>query len=39
MVSIGILLLFYGLYFGVLGRDFAEAVTEKPANNIGMMLH
>ncbi|XP_033103768.1 RING finger protein 121-like isoform X2 [Anneissia japonica] len=31
----GVLLLFYGLYYGVLGRDFAEIVTEFMAAHIG----
>jgi hypothetical protein len=33
--STGVLLLFYGLYFGVMGRDFAHEATERMANNIG----
>jgi hypothetical protein len=38
IASAGVLLLFYGLYFGVMGRDFAEAATERMANNIGNYL-
>lgn len=26
---------FYGLYFGVMGRDFAEAAAERMANTLG----
>ena len=36
MVSLGSLLLFYGLYFGVLGRDLAEICAEKMANALGV---
>jgi len=32
---IGALLIFYGLYFGVLGRDFAEVVTDRIAAVVG----
>lgn len=31
----GILLLFYGLYYGVLGRDLAEIAAETMASNAG----
>ncbi|XP_050580591.1 RING finger protein 121 isoform X1 [Bombus affinis] len=31
----GLLLLFYGLYFGVLGRDVAEICADKMASHIG----
>ena len=32
----GLLFLFYGLYFGVLGRDMAEICTDKMAAHIGV---
>jgi len=32
---VGILMMFYGLYFGVTGRDLAEAATDRMANNLG----
>jgi len=32
----GMLLLFYGLYYGVLGRDFAEVCTDRMASQIGV---
>ncbi|XP_031569000.1 RING finger protein 121-like [Actinia tenebrosa] len=31
----GIVIMFYGLYYGVLGRDFAEICSEKIASKIG----
>jgi hypothetical protein len=34
----GIIIMFYGLYFGVLGRDFAEICSEKIASKIGVSL-
>uniref|UniRef100_A0A1I7WR60 Uncharacterized protein n=1 Tax=Heterorhabditis bacteriophora TaxID=37862 RepID=A0A1I7WR60_HETBA len=34
-VYLGILLLFYGLYYGVLGRDFAHICTDRMACKIG----
>ncbi|XP_013398510.1 RING finger protein 121-like [Lingula anatina] len=34
-MDFGLLLLFYGLYFGVVGRDFAEVITDKMAAHIG----
>jgi RING finger protein 121 len=36
--STGVLFLFYGLYFGVMGRDFAHEATERMANNIGAIF-
>ncbi|KAI8373323.1 hypothetical protein BD560DRAFT_328180 [Blakeslea trispora] len=35
MIQAGILLLSYGLYFGVLGRDFVEICTDRMAATIG----
>ena len=32
----GLLLLFYGLYYGVLGRDVAEICTDAMASHIGV---
>jgi len=32
---VGILFIFYGLYFGVLGRDFAEMCTDRMASVMG----
>lgn len=32
----GLLFLFYGLYFGVLGRDIAEICADKMAAHIGV---
>jgi len=32
----GTLLIFYGLYFGVLGRDIAEICADKMASHIGV---
>lgn len=34
----GLLFLFYGLYFGVLGRDIAEISADKMAAHIGVSL-
>ncbi|XP_067637180.1 E3 ubiquitin ligase Rnf121 [Eurosta solidaginis] len=34
-MDIGMLFMFYGLYFGVLGRDISEICTEKMAAHIG----
>ncbi|KAI6189348.1 Zinc finger domain containing protein [Aphelenchoides fujianensis] len=35
----GILLMFYGLYYGVLGRDFAHICTDRMACKIGYFTH
>ena len=32
----GVLLLFYGLYYGVLGRDLAEIAADSMAANVGV---
>lgn len=34
----GLLLLFYGLYYGVLGRDFAHICTDRIACKIGVCI-
>jgi len=34
-MDLGILFMFYGLYYGVLGRDFAEICTDSMAAHIG----
>ena len=35
----GLLFLFYGLYYGVVGRDFAEVCADKMASQIGVSTH
>ncbi len=35
-MDFGLLLLFYGLYFGVVSRDFAEVCSDKMASRIGV---
>lgn len=35
----GLMCLFYGLYYGVLGRDISEIITDKMAATIGVILH
>ena len=35
-MDFGLLLLFYGLYYGVVGRDFAEVCADKMASHIGV---
>ena len=34
----GLLLIFYGLYYGVLGRDIAEVCADKMASHIGVSI-
>ncbi|CAF4771329.1 unnamed protein product, partial [Rotaria magnacalcarata] len=34
-LDIGILTMFYGIYYGVLGRDMAESCTDRMASKIG----
>ena len=34
-MDLGLLCMFYALYYGVMARDFAEICTEKMAANIG----
>lgn len=34
----GILFMFYGVYYGVLGRDFAHICTDRMASRIGVIL-
>lgn len=38
-MDVALKLLFYGLYFGVLGRDVAEYCTDKMAASIGVSLY
>ena len=38
-VEFGLVTLFYGLYFGVLGRDFAEICADKMASKIGVSFN
>ena len=38
-MDFGLLLLFYGLYYGVLGRDFAEICSETMAAHIGVCIY
>ena len=33
----GVLLLFYGLYYGVFGRDLAEIAADSMAANVGVI--
>lgn len=35
-MDVGFMCIFYGLYFGVLGRDLSEICTDKMAANIGV---
>ena len=35
-MNFGLLLLFYGLYFGVVSRDFSETCTEMMAASLGV---
>lgn len=35
-MDVGMLFLFYGLYYGVLGRDVAEICADKMAAHIGV---
>ena len=35
-IEIGFVVLFYGLYFGVLGRDFAEICADRMASKLGV---
>lgn len=35
-MDVGLLFAYYGLYFGVLGRDLSEICTDKLACNIGV---
>ena len=38
-MDFGLLLLFYGLYYGVVGRDFAEVCADKMAARIGVGIN
>lgn len=35
-MDVGVVMLFYGLYYGVLGRDFAEICSDFMASTIGV---
>lgn len=35
-MDVGVSLLFYGLYYGVLGRDFAEMCADFMASTVGV---
>jgi hypothetical protein len=35
-MSLGLTALFYGLYYGVMGRDFADICSRKMATSIGV---
>jgi RING finger protein 121 len=35
-LDFGILIMFYGIYYGVLGRDMAESCTDRMASKIGV---
>ena len=37
-IDFGILLLFYGLYYGIISRDFAEICSETMASTIGVSV-
>jgi RING finger protein 121 len=37
-MDFGLLFLFYGLYYGVLGRDIAEICADKMASHIGVSV-
>ncbi|MEQ2206574.1 hypothetical protein XENOCAPTIV_000138, partial [Xenoophorus captivus] len=34
-MDVGVIMLFYGLYYGVMGRDFAEICSDYMASTIG----
>lgn len=38
-MDFGVSLLFYGLYYGVLGRDFAEMCADFMASTVGVKKH
>lgn len=37
-MDFGVSLLFYGLYYGVLGRDFAEMCADVMASTVGVSI-
>lgn len=37
-MDVGVIMLFYGLYYGVMGRDFAEICSDYMASTIGVRL-
>lgn len=38
-MDVGVIMLFYGLYYGVMGRDFAEICSDYMASTIGVITH
>ena len=38
-MDVAFLFVFYGLYYGVLGRDLAEVCADKMASHVGVSLH
>lgn len=36
-MDVGVIMLFYGLYYGVMGRDFAEICSDYMASTIGVI--
>lgn len=38
-MDVGFMFVYYGLYFGVLGRDVSEICADKMASNIGVNEH
>lgn len=38
-MDVGVIMLFYGLYYGVMGRDFAEICSDYMASTIGVNTH
>ncbi len=37
-MDVGVIMLFYGLYYGVMGRDFAEICSDYMASTIGVNI-
>lgn len=35
-MDMGVVMLFYGLYYGVMGRDFAEICSDYMASTLGV---
>lgn len=35
-MDVGVIMLFYGLYYGVMGRDFAEICSDYMASTLGV---
>lgn len=36
-MDVGLMFVYYGLYYGVLGRDISEICTDKMAVNVGVI--